>query len=84
MIIDHHASKMNLEVVIFVKNFGPLNIVIDVIQEAFWVWGAWNMSCLVISSDLEIATVFAETHRELAIFNDPLLVHHVVDWFKAI
>ena len=77
VVVDEHAAEAHFEVVVLVQKLDPLDIVGS-------VSGAWDVSCLVVAPDLEVAAVFAEAHGELALLDDALLVHHVVNGLKAI
>ena len=78
MIVDHNAFKRNLEVSIRMQHPDPLEIVI------FCRIRTLNMTRLVIASNLKVTSVFAETHCELSLFNDSLLIHHIVDGLEPV
>ena len=42
------------------------------------------MTCLIITTNLKVAAVFAKTHGEDALVNDSLLFHHFVDWLEPV
>ena len=42
------------------------------------------MTGLVVTTNLKVATVLAEAHREHALLDDALLFHHVVDGLESI
>ena len=42
------------------------------------------MTCFIVPTHLEVATVLSEAHGEGARLNDPLLLHNIIKWLEAI
>ena len=82
MIVHHDSAETHFEVIIRVQNFNPFDIVI---WQGVWRRGRlWNVTSLVIASNLKISTVLPETHRKLSLIDDALLLHHVIYRLKSV
>ena len=78
VIIHHHTTIWHFEVGVCIQHLDPCNVFI---VSQFFVL---KMPCVVIASDLEVASILTQTHGELSLFDDALLLHHVVDRLKPI
>lgn len=72
MIIHRDAAEGHLEVIVLFEHAKPGQIFI------FYV------ASLVEAAHLEVPSILAKAHRKLPDFNDPLLLHDVVDGLKSI
>lgn len=78
VIIHHHTAIRHFKVSVSIQHLDPC----DVFSAS--QFSVLEMTCVVIASDLKVASILTETHGELSLFNDALLLHHVVDRFKSI
>jgi len=78
VIVHGDSTERHLEIVIAMHEVQPVDIAIVVPLHVD------KMTRLIIATDLEVATVLTETHREDALFDDVLLFHHIVNRFKSI
>ena len=76
MVIHLHAPEVNFEIVILVQNFDPPEFLI--------LFSFADMSCLIIAAHLHITSILTEAHSELALLDNLLLEHDIVDWLKPV
>ena len=86
MVVHHDSAEGHLEIVVSFQHLSPLYIIVEFTrcQITCNCWLAWNVTCLIIATDLEVASVFAEAHRDLSLFDYALLLHNVIDWLKPV
>ena len=76
VVVHAYAVEMHLEVVVRMEVLYPSQFPLFI--------SVANMPCFVIATDLEVAAILAEAHRELALLDDLLLEHHVVNRLKSV
>lgn len=70
VVVDLHAHHVGFKVFAHVQR-NPSNVVDEAARG-------------VVTSDLNVPAIFAQAHREHPFLDQPLLVHHIVDWFEHV
>ena len=76
MVIHFYAAHADFEIGVLVQHGYPFGF--------FFLFCVPNVPRQIISTHLEIATIFAEAHGDLPLLDDLLLLHDVVDGFEPV
>ena len=78
MIVHPNAAERNFEIITNTKELDPCHVktIVPFLVD--------QVTRLIVAADLKIAAIFAKAHREDAVLNDALLLHHVINGLKSI